>query len=344
MNKLLLSIVLIVFFTGCSSSQRSLNSALRLIESKNLLSSFTPTSSHQLNKIIQTAVLHLAQIAVKEWGKNPKQSSTYEYVKYLNKYKSRARINYQQRSITIETNLKNKGELYKAIVTTLLAPYNPTLSDLYNANEPRIGDTPFLYDDVLDHNNKPIRWEWRAKQFANYLVENKRKIKYINKKKVQYVTFDMINQKKATTKYFNKYSSIVNSEAQKYNLSPALIMAVIETESNFNPYAVSHVPAYGLMQIVPKSAGRDAWRYLHNQDKTPSKQYLFNSNNNIRMGSAYLHILHSRYLKDIKHPLSREYCAIAAYNTGASNVYRAFNAKKAYAIRRINKLSPKEVY
>jgi len=322
----------------------ALNNVLNIIQTKNLLNNIAPTSSQHLNKVIQMTILSLAKEAVKEWGKDPKQSTKYEYVKYLNSYKSRASIDYSKRSITVETNLKNKSELQKAIVTTLLAPYNPTLSELYNSNEPKAGDTPFLYEDVVDNKNKPIRWAWRANEYAKYLLKTERKTKYINKKKVQYVTFSMIPKKNATIKYHNKYSKLVNAEAKKYNLNPALIMAIIETESNFNPYAISSVPAYGLMQIVPRTAGRDSWRYLHNQDKEPSKQYLFNTNNNIRMGSAYLYLLHNRYLKDVKHPLSRQYCAIAAYNTGASNVYRAFNSKKALALRQINKLNPKEVY
>lgn len=343
-RKLFALSLITVIFTGCQTSQRALNDVLNIIQTKNLIKNIVPTSNQHLNKIIQMAVLHLAKEAVKEWGKNPKQSTTYEYVKYLNSYKSRASIDYSKRSITVETNLKHKSELQKAIVTTLLAPYNPTLSELYSANEPKVGDTPFLYEDVVDNNNKPIRWEWRANEYAKYLLKNRRKTKFVNKKEVQYVTFSMIPKKNAAIKYHNKYSKLVNTEAKKYNLSPALIMAIIETESNFNPYAISSVPAYGLMQIVPSTAGRDSWRYLHNQDKSPSKQYLFNTNNNIRMGSAYLYLLHNRYLKDVKHPLSRQYCAIAAYNTGASNVYRAFNGKKALALRMINQLKPKEVY
>jgi len=64
------------------------------------------------------------------------------------------------------------------------------------------------------------------------------------------------------------------------------------------------------------------------------------------MGSAYLHILYYRYLRKIKHPTSRLYCAIAAYNTGSSNVAYAFikrnNMQMAAPI--INKLTPKQVY
>lgn len=64
------------------------------------------------------------------------------------------------------------------------------------------------------------------------------------------------------------------------------------------------------------------------------------------MGSAYLHILYYRYLKDIKDPTSRLYCTIVAYNTRAGNIAWAFtktyNMKQAAPL--INKKTPQEVY
>jgi membrane-bound lytic murein transglycosylase C len=118
----------------------------------------------------------------------------------------------------------------------------------------------------------------------------------------------------------------------------------MESESHFNPYAVSSIPAFGLMQVVPGSAGKDAWKLLKNSDGRPSKSYLFNPDNNIEMGSAYLHILNSRYLADIKHPKSREYCVIAAYNTGSGNVLKTFSKDRKYAVTVINRLDPDAVF
>jgi membrane-bound lytic murein transglycosylase C len=138
----------------------------------------------------------------------------------------------------------------------------------------------------------------------------------------------------------------VKAIAAKEELPVPLVLAVIETESYFNPLAKSHVPAYGLMQIVPNSAGKDATAYLFGKAKVLSPSYLFDGNNNIEIGGAYLHILFYRYLKAIENPTSRLFCAIAAYNTGAGNVAKTFgndrNINKAAAT--INRMSPQEVY
>ncbi len=137
--------------------------------------------------------------------------------------------------------------------------------------------------------------------------------------------------------------------ASAWQLPVPLIIAVIHTESSFNPLAVSHIPAYGLMQVVPSSAGIDVNEFLHDQREPLAKEYLFISEQNVEAGSAYLHLLNSRYLRKVDNPLSRLYCAIAAYNTGVGNVARAFNNGKPSnmsdaVVDKINTMSPEAVY
>ena len=148
-------------------------------------------------------------------------------------------------------------------------------------------------------------------------------------------------QKKA-----REYKTDVSHFAKKRNIDEALLFAVIHTESAFNPMARSHVPAYGLMQIVPQSAGIDASEVVFGEKKLLSPSYLYNGNNNINIGTTYIYIVYYRYLKRVSNPESRLYCTIAAYNTGVGNVARAFTGtksiRKAEAV--INGISPKEVY
>ena len=143
-----------------------------------------------------------------------------------------------------------------------------------------------------------------------------------------------------------RYRPFVKKVANKRMLEEPLIFAIIHTESFFNPLATSPVPAYGLMQIVPKTAGLDASTLLFGKPVLLSPSFLYNAKNNIEVGGAYLYKLYYVYFKDVKNPESRLYCVIAAYNTGPGNVARAFtgttNLKRA--IRVINSMTPDEVY
>jgi soluble lytic murein transglycosylase-like protein len=142
------------------------------------------------------------------------------------------------------------------------------------------------------------------------------------------------------------YQPMVMTHAEKYDLDPALIMAMIHTESAFNPNARSNASAYGLMQLVPQTAGQEAYHRIYGQQRTLTPEYLFDPNNNIELGTAYLHILSSRYLGAIADPLSRTYCVVAAYHAGPSSVGRVFTTGSSIqqAASIINGLKPAEVY
>ena len=142
------------------------------------------------------------------------------------------------------------------------------------------------------------------------------------------------------------YVPEVQKASSRWNVPAAVIMAIMHTESSFNPMARSHIPAFGLMQIVPKSAGRDASRLVFGQERLLTGADLFKPSTNIQMGAAYLHILDTRYLKGIVDPEARQVCVIAAYNTGAGNVARAFtgNTSVKKALPLINRLTAKQVY
>lgn len=117
--------------------------------------------------------------------------------------------------------------------------------------------------------------------------------------------------------------------ADELNVPLTLVLAIMEVESAFNPRARSYIPAFGLMQLVPASGARDAYRFLYNQDRMVGADYLYNPANNTRLGTAYLHLLLNRYFKNVSNPMSRLWCAVAAYNTGPGNVARALTGSTA---------------
>lgn len=144
----------------------------------------------------------------------------------------------------------------------------------------------------------------------------------------------------------HEYLGLVAKYSKKWEQQKELVLAIIETESHFNPSAKSHIPAYGLMQIVPSTAGADVNKKVFSIDLHPTALQLFDGEKNIEFGSAYLHILMNEYLTDIQDPISRIYCAIAAYNTGIGNLSKAFNNGRIglkTAIANINKMSSEEV-
>ena len=153
---------------------------------------------------------------------------------------------------------------------------------------------------------------------------------------------DYLNEKAA------QYKHLVSEFSKAFQIEEPLIYAVMEQESRFNPQAKSHVPAYGLMQLVPSSGGCDAYTYVKKlkQPAKPEPSYLYIPRNNIELGTAYLRILMNRF-STVTDPDCRRLCVIAAYNTGEGNVSRSFVGKAASAksiASHINALNYSQLY
>ncbi len=110
-------------------------------------------------------------------------------------------------------------------------------------------------------------------------------------------------------RYPLRYEQIVTAHARNYDLDPALLAAVIYTESKFDADARSGAGALGLMQLLPDTARGIALR-------TGGAKFvvddLFVPELNVRYGSWYLRNLLDRY--------GDERTALAAYHAGQGNV------------------------
>ncbi|PHM63352.1 putative transglycosylase signal peptide protein [Xenorhabdus ishibashii] len=267
-----------------------------------------------------------------------------DYVKYTDQYKTRSHINFETGNITIETisPIEPAEHLRKAIVTTLLMGDDPGTIDLYSdANDIQISKEPFLYGQVLDNSGEPIRWEWRARHFANYLIQNKLQKRQSGLHIIWSVTIQLVPNH--LDKRAHKYLPIVRKASIKYGVDESLILAIMQTESSFNPYAVSRSDALGLMQVMQHTAGRDVFK-MQGKSGQPSRNYLFDPENNIDAGTAYLSILQNTYLGEIKNATSRRYAVITAYNGGAGSVLRVFSNDKKQAVQIINSMEPGDIY
>jgi membrane-bound lytic murein transglycosylase C len=293
---------------------------------------------------------------VKEkWGKEEMRlPESKTYVKYTRQYKSRAIVNFEQGEVIIETLEGNAdASLKNAIVSTLLTPEDPASVDVFSDSAVKVNSksSPFLLGLVVDDAGREISTPDAASSFADKVLPTakSRRIKTENgEKSVRFIAFPMVanfEDKKA-----QKYLQHVRKYAKQYNVSPSLVLGVIKSESSFNPHAISGAPAYGLMQLVPRSGGREAYRRAKNQDIEPSTNYLLDPENNIELGAAYLSVLTYEQLDKVADRASRDYCVISAYNTGPSNVMRAFTDKKNgkqrfdEGFQRINGLSAAEVF
>lgn len=110
-----------------------------------------------------------------------------------------------------------------------------------------------------------------------------------------------------------KYEEYINQACSIYNVDPALVYAVIKTESKFDETAVSHAGAIGLMQITPSTF---EWMNSKNNVKAEGKD-LFLPDENIDCGVHLLSFLITKY--------QNVDTAISAYNAGVGAVDRWLN-------------------
>ena len=101
----------------------------------------------------------------------------------------------------------------------------------------------------------------------------------------------------------DRYSAHIREAASLYQIPEALVRAVIQVESGFNPRAVSHANARGLMQLIPATAER----MLVNDSFDPRQ--------NILGGTRYLRVLANLFNGNLQ-------LTLAAYNAGENAVIK----------------------
>lgn len=206
-------------------------------------------------------------------------------------------------------------------------------------------ETALHYGEALDEQGAPVRWTGMTPSSLFALHERSFGMcESVRAKRHDDITgygfaFAATNRGSA-----EKYKGYVERYSRKYKLTSSLVYAIMHTESNFNPFAVSPNNALGLMQVVAATAGGEVYSFLNGKQGVPSMEALFDPELNIHYGTAYLHLLRSRYFGDVLNKTSRDICVIAAYNGGPGAVLRVFDKDIRLAVAKINTLTPQALY
>jgi soluble lytic murein transglycosylase-like protein len=103
---------------------------------------------------------------------------------------------------------------------------------------------------------------------------------------------------------FSRYDEHIRQAATLYQIPEQLVRAVIKVESDYDPRAVSHSGARGLMQLMPDTADR-----LQVRDIDDPRENIFG-------GVRFLRILANSFNGDLQ-------LTVAAYNAGEGEVMRS---------------------
>lgn len=282
-----------------------------------------------------------------KWGTFKERSNT-QWVEYIDKGNTRVEVDFEVEEVSIDVLYENPDD---ARNTVQELPYK--ILEVINNQGTELGfetdSKPIFNEPVLKGQLDKNPRESNQDYVLRVLQENKIDVKpVVGKDGLErvIVSINFSLAPKAIQTRIKKVQGFVYDFSSAYDISPPLVFAIIHTESFFNPMAQSAANAYGLMQLVPTSGGADAYRSVYNSDGYPTPEFLFIPKNNVELGCAYVDLLLNRYLNDISNVLTRQYLAIAAYNTGASNVYKAYdpNGSKSRAITQIESMTPQDNY
>jgi len=233
-------------------------------------------------------------------------------------------------------------QIKQALARLLLSP-DPFNQALLSTESLSFKKNPYFFKKVVDKSGQPIRYPAQAFTYIDHLLQSDA-LQKVEDEDGQFVVVHIPLVAPNYPKPIERYKEWVDTYAEEFAVSPELVFAIMETESAFNPQAVSRSKAMGLMQLKASAAGKDVFQYIDFKQGQPSHKQLFDEQENIRMGTAYLGLLNHDYFSQVRNARNKELLAISSYNGGLSTVLKLFGDSNHKAVEQINRLHPRQVY
>ncbi|MBI9031728.1 DUF3393 domain-containing protein [bacterium] len=246
------------------------------------------------------------------WG-DFKESSPKTWVGYSEDFSGRTSVDFDSSKVVVEVVVE-EGSSDKEVKQKLAALTKKILEE-----KDETGAT-ILEGQVASPSNP--NQAVKPSDAEDLVAKSRITEKSVNGKKVYSLNLDLVSD--SDKKRIAKYEKLISKYCKEAGIEPALALAIIKTESCFNPRAYNRTGnAYGMMQIVPKYAGRTMNRILYKKDKEPASKVLFDPETNLRMGINFLGHLKSTSWKKITNEINQRYCVISSYNGGSGAIYIA---------------------
>ena len=138
--------------------------------------------------------------------------------------------------------------------------------------------------------------------------------KFENQSNMNYFVFREVKKSlpERWAKHVPDLVQVIIQESQAFGLDPIFVLAIIQTESKFNPNAVGTSGEIGLMQVLPRTGEWIAKKY---QLPWSDDSSLYNPIVNVRIGIRYFALLRTKFDRSA-------YFYLPAYNMGPLNVRR----------------------
>ena len=274
---------------------------------------------------------------IEQKWKTALRSTNKEWVEYNPSFDARSSVNFEDGFVEVTAVVPVKQEDITSYAEDLIGSQ---IENIFSDNN--VSGQNVLKDQAVFNSNEVVTSE-NVSSFAETVKKTTKKVgpSFVPKDNIERVAisvrFDLLPNHLETRA--RKYYDIVSEFSSRFKVRPEFILAVIHTESYFNPLAVSPANAHGLMQLIPKYGARDAYRKIYQQDKIVAPDYLYVPRNNVELGTAYLALLRDGSFNKIENEVQRTYLTICAYNWGPGSIKRKIIDKYD-----IDSMAPSQLY